>query len=124
MEKTAGTIREKLSANPFDPPARKQIAPDSKTQRALRFLLEQGEAIDLGPDVVLSREAFAQMKATIAALLHKQGTATVSQLRQELGTSRRIIVPLLELLDRTGATLRVGDGRKLGSKTVSNCTLK
>ncbi len=123
MKQTAETIRGKLSANPFDPPGRKQIAPDSKTQSALRFLLEQGEAIELGPDVILSREAFAQMKATIVAFLHKCGSNTVSQLRQELGTSRRIIVPLLELLDRTGVTRRVGDARELGSKTVSNCTL-
>ena len=124
MEQIAKTIREKLSINPFDSPARKQIAPDSQSQAALRFLLEQGEAIEIAPDVILSRDAFAQMKTTIAAFLQKHDSATVSQLRQELGTSRRIIVPLLELLDRTGLTRRVGDARELGSKTVSNCTLK
>jgi selenocysteine-specific elongation factor len=39
--------------------------------------------------------------------------ATVSQLRQELQTSRRVLVPLLEKLDRERATRRVGDQRIL-----------
>jgi hypothetical protein len=34
-------------------------------------------------------------------------------LRQELATSRRILVPLLENLDRAGITQREGDRRKL-----------
>ena len=113
MEQTAETIRKKLSASPFDPPARKQIAPDSKTQSALRFLLEQGEAIELGSDVVLSREAFVQMKAATVALLQRQRTATVSELRQAMQTSRRILVPLLERLDREHVTRRNGDQRVL-----------
>jgi hypothetical protein len=34
-------------------------------------------------------------------------------LRQALGSSRRIMVPLLERLDRDGFTARVGDKRRL-----------
>ena len=119
MEKTAETIREKLSANPFDPPARKQIAPDSQSQAALRFLLHEGEAVEVGSEVVLSSEAFAQMKATIVAVLQKRGAATVSELRQALQTSRRILVPLLERLDRERVTRRVGDERVLVDRTVA-----
>ena len=124
MEPTAKNIRERLSTKPFDPPGRNEVAPDAQSQSALRFLIEQGEAIEIASDVVLSRQAFAQMKIVIVAFLQKHGTATVSQLRQELGTSRRIIVPLLEYLDRANVTRRVGDTRELSSKTVSNCTLK
>jgi selenocysteine-specific elongation factor len=124
MQPIAEGIRKKLSEKPFDPPARKQIAADTPMRDVLRFLIEQGEAIDIAPEVVLLREAFAQMKTTIVAFLEKNGAATVSNLRQELGTSRRIIVPLLEYLDRANVTHRVGDRRQLSSKTVSNCTLK
>ena len=63
--------------------------------------------------MALSREAFVQMKATIAAFLQKHGTATVSQLRQEIQTSRRIMVPMLELLDAQKVTRRAGDKRVL-----------
>jgi len=38
----------------------------------------------------------------------------VSDLRQRLQSSRRIMVPLLERLDRDGVTRRVGDKRTLG----------
>jgi selenocysteine-specific elongation factor len=37
----------------------------------------------------------------------------VSQLRQALGSSRRVMVPLLERLDRDGVTRRTGDKRML-----------
>ena len=37
----------------------------------------------------------------------------MSELRQALGSSRRVVVPLLEHLDRTFVTLRQGDKRTL-----------
>jgi len=37
----------------------------------------------------------------------------VSELRQALETSRRIMVPFLEQLDRQGVTRRIGDERVL-----------
>ncbi len=57
--------------------------------------------------------AVAQATAQVRALIGKQGPATVSDLRQALGSSRRIVVPLLEYLDRTFVTLRQGDKRAL-----------
>lgn len=45
--------------------------------------------------------------------MRKQGEATVSELRQLLGMNRKYVVPLVELLDRKGVTIRVGDKRKL-----------
>jgi selenocysteine-specific elongation factor len=113
MEPSAKNIRERLSTKPFDPPARNEIAPEAQSQSALRFLIEQGEAIEIGADVVLSREAFAKMKAAIIAFLQRRERATVSELRQELQTSRRIMVPMLELLDAQKVTRRAGDKRAL-----------
>ena len=39
--------------------------------------------------------------------------ATASDVRQMLGTTRRVLIPLLEHLDKTGWTRRVGDRRAL-----------
>lgn len=108
---TAEKLRRLLSMKPFDPPGRKQIAPDRPSQEVLRFLTEQGDAVDIGADVVLSREAFSRMKDAVVAFISRNGPSTVSELRQELQSSRRIIVPLLERLDREGITRRVGDRR-------------
>ncbi len=89
------------------------LAPDSLSQQALRFLFDAGEAIALGEDVVLSGHCFARASEVIAKYIADHGPATVSDLRQALGTSRRIMVPLLERLDRDGLTLRQGDKRAL-----------
>jgi len=106
-------IREALSQKPFDPPARKEIELDQNAQQALRFLTETGEVIELGPDLVLLRENFERIKSAIVDFISKNGPATVSRLRQHLQSSRRIMVPLLEKLDRQGVTRRVGDKRVL-----------
>ena len=49
----------------------------------------------------------------LGAFIKEHGPATVSELRQSLGASRRVVVPLLEYLDRTFVTLRQGDRRTL-----------
>jgi len=106
-------IREALSKKPFDPPPRREIESHRSAQRVLRFLIEGGEVIEIASDVVLSRENFERMKNTVADFISKNGPATVSELRQALETSRRIMVPFLERLDQEGFTRRMGDKRML-----------
>jgi selenocysteine-specific elongation factor len=62
---------------------------------------------------VLLRENFERMKSAVADFISKKGPATVSELRRALESSRRIMVPFLERLDREGFTRRVGDRRSL-----------
>jgi selenocysteine-specific elongation factor len=107
-------ICEALAAKPFDPPPRREIETDLNTQRVLRFLIETGEVSEVGSDVVLLRENFERMKDAVADYILQNGAATVSELRQSLQSSRRIMVPLLERLDRDGVTRRVGDKRMPG----------
>jgi selenocysteine-specific elongation factor len=107
-------IREALSGKPFDPPPRREIETDRHAQQVLRFLIDSAEVIEVGPDAVLLRDNFEHMKARITEFISKHGPATVSELRQALESSRRIMVPLLERLDRDGVTRRVEDKRILG----------
>ena len=89
------------------------FAPDSLAQQALRFLLQTGEAIDLGEDVVLTADSFARATEAVKQFLREHGPATAGELRQALGTNRRIVIPLLERLDKDGVTRREGDRRFL-----------
>ena len=114
LQPIAMKIHEALSAKPFDPPARKEIEADRNVLQVLRYLIEAGEVIEVSPDIVLLRENFERMKSAVADFISKNGPATVSELRQKLRTSRRIMVPLLERLDREGVTRRVGDKRMPG----------
>ena len=113
LEAAGAKVRAALSVKQFDPPSRKEIAPDASTQEALRFLIDSGEAILLSEEVVMLADSTHQAAEKIGALLHKQGAATASELRQALGTSRRVIIPLLEHFDRQGITRREGDKRVL-----------
>jgi selenocysteine-specific elongation factor len=114
LQPVAAKIHEALSKKPFDPPPRREIEWDVEAQRVLRFLIETGEVIEISSDVMLLRENFERMKNAVADFISKNGPATVSELRQALESSRRIMVPFLERLDREGVTHRVGDKRTLG----------
>ena len=106
-------IREALSGKPFDPPSRREIETDRHAQQVLRFLTETGDLSEIGSDVVLLRENFERMKHEVADFIARNGPATVSELRKALESSRRIMVPFLEKLDRDGVTRRMGDKRWL-----------
>jgi selenocysteine-specific elongation factor len=116
IEAAAERIRARLGANRFDPPSRKEVAQDRPHQSALRFLIEQADLIEIGPEIVLPREAAEQMQMVVTGFISKHGSATASQLRQALETSRRVAIPFLEYLDRIGVTQRVGDSRRLREK--------
>jgi selenocysteine-specific elongation factor len=109
----AENIRAALSAKRFDPPGRKEFSHDRKLQQALRFLIDKGEIVEIGREIVVLREAAEQMKNTVAEFLSENRSATASQLRQKIGTTRRVIIPFLEYLDRMGVTRRMGDKRWL-----------
>ena len=108
-------IREALAGHPFDPPSRKAIESDPQARQVVRFLIENGDVTELALDVLLLHESFERMKSQVTEFISKNGPATVSELRQALGSSRRIMVPLLERLDREGFTRRMGDKRSLRS---------
>ncbi len=106
-------LRGRLGRHPLDPPGRKALAPDAASDEALRFLLKTGEVVELGPDVVLLTAAFDHAREAVRRHLETHVGATVSELRQVVGASRRIVVPLMERLDRDGVTMREGDSRVL-----------
>jgi selenocysteine-specific elongation factor len=70
----------------------------------------------------LLRENFQRMKNSVANFISKNGPATVSDLRQELESSRRIVVPFLEKLDRDRVTLRMGDKRTLANQSMTKAS--
>jgi len=113
LQAVGAKLRAALATKPFDPPSRQTLAPEARSQQALRFLIETGEAVEINADVVLAAEALTRAVESIRGFIRKHGPATVSELRQLLGSSRRVVVPLLERLDRDGVTLRQEDKRTL-----------
>ena len=106
-------IRRALAAQPLEPPSVKELAPDETSRQALRFLRDTGEAVEIGPELVLGVEGLQRARAAVARFIRATGPATASDVRQMLGTTRRVLIPLLEHLDKTGLTRREGDRRVL-----------
>ena len=71
--------------------------------------VRRGVLVRIAPDLVLTRS----MVDRAIEVVREAGAegSTVSSVRERLGTSRRYAVPLMEHLDRTGATRRSGDLR-------------
>ena len=113
LEAAANRIRTALKAGELDPPSRKLLAGDREGESALRFLLRAGEVVQLAESVVISKEAHNLAQRRVVEYLRRCRRATVSEIRLELGTSRRVAVPLLEKFDRAGLTVRQGDHRIL-----------
>ena len=111
LQSAARKITTALSAK--KPPSSAELAPDATSQQALRFLRDRGELVELTGDVVLATEQFVKMREAIVAFLRKNNSGSASELRELLGTSRRVIIPFLERLDRDGVTRRIGDKRVL-----------
>lgn len=116
LDAAATRLRAALAARPFDPPSRKQLAPDPVSEQTVRFLIGTGELVEINAELVMAAKSLELMTESIRHHIRDNGPATVSQLRQQLGCSRRVIVPLLEQLDRDGVTVRNGDTRGLRAK--------
>ena len=62
--------------------------------------------------VARPRGAKARAALAVEALRELPQPFTLSEARQALGTTRRVAVPLLELLDARGVTERLPDSRR------------
>ena len=113
LQAAGARIRAALAQNPLEPPNAGELAPDAPSRQALKFLVDTGEAIMLDEKAVISSEAWVRLRDAIVTFLQRAGQATASDLRQVTGTTRRILIPLLERLDRERITQRMGDYRVL-----------
>jgi selenocysteine-specific elongation factor len=113
LEAEAVAMRAKLEASPLEPPSRKDLVVSGPTKKAMQFLLDTGEVTALNAEIVMLTSAYQQAVDTVRGHIETAGPATASDLRKAIGTTRRILMPLLEFLDQSGITQRNGDVRVL-----------
>jgi len=103
----------------FSPPSFEEALAGTEkklAQQARVALLESGRLVDVGESVVMHREAVALAEQKVRALFAQKAELTASEIRQELGTTRKYIIPLLNYLDSRGVTQRKGEVRILRHK--------
>jgi len=94
---------------PFGAPEAYALAELGLGTRQLAAAVRAGLLVQLAPQVVLRAAAPDEAAGVLAGIAQP---FTLSEARRALGTTRRVAVPLLELLDRRGVTRRLPDDRR------------
>jgi len=113
LQPIANKIITELKEAKLNPPILVELIDTPEKQQVLKFLFKSKQVIELSPKAILLKTHFDQAVSTIVSILEKQGSATSSDIRQGLDTSRKVLIPLLESMDSQGITIRDGDFRKL-----------
>ena len=110
-------IEEAFRRGRYAPPARDEILASVRDRavagRMLQALLDEGVLVNVGGEILFHREALLEIKARVAAHIAAHGEITVAALRDQLSTSRKYALTVLEYFDTIRVTRRVGDTRVL-----------
>jgi selenocysteine-specific elongation factor len=102
-------VREDLTAAPFVAPEAHRLAELGMGRRELAAAVRAGALLRVAEGIYLLPGADTAAAAVLAGLPQP---FTLSEARRALGTTRRVAVPLLELLDARGLTRRHPDDRR------------
>ncbi|MFJ6854162.1 selenocysteine-specific translation elongation factor [Streptomyces sp. NPDC091271] len=97
----------RLAADPFDAPGRPELDQLGLTTAHLRAAVGRGRLFRVQQGVYVHADAVSLALGRLAPLPQP---FTLSDGRKALGTSRRVAVPLFELLDRLGRTRSTPEG--------------
>ena len=109
LERALTELSEELVATPFAAPTADRLHELGLDTKAIGAAAKAGRLIRLAPGIVLLPGADQLAVTRLAALPQP---FTTSEARVRLGTTRRVILPLLAYLDRSGATRWLPDDRR------------
>ncbi|WP_213450149.1 selenocysteine-specific translation elongation factor [Rhizomonospora bruguierae] len=109
LARALDVLRTDLAAAPFQAPDANRLAALGLGSREIGAAVRAGALFRVAEGVVLLPGA---VEAAVRILGALPQPFTTSQARQALDTSRRVALPLLDLLDRRGATRRHADDRR------------
>jgi selenocysteine-specific elongation factor len=109
----ADELRSKLASAGAEPPSSDEMVQElgPEVQPVLRFLERRGEIVQVEEGRYYEA---SHLRSLIERLRHALGggrMASPSELREELGLSRKFLIPFLEYCDRVGYTNRGSTGR-------------
>lgn len=108
----AGRLLAQFAAQPAMPPGAAE-AVAAVGEDVFQWLIDSGRLARVSDDVVFEAAAYDAMLQQIMDHLRREGSITVAQVRDLLGTSRKYALALMEHLDARHVTRRVGDARVL-----------
>ncbi|MCC7445940.1 MAG: selenocysteine-specific translation elongation factor [Anaerolineae bacterium] len=99
---------------PYTPPSPKEAAA-LVGEDVLAALIEWGDLIRIGPDVLFTPAVFDEIVSETQRIIASEGKVTIKTLRDRFNTSRKYAQAVLEYFDSLGVTRRVGDDHVVGS---------
>ncbi len=103
----------KIEEAPFTPPSYSD-AQDVTGKDVLNALIDLGKIVQVQPEIIFSRSTFDEILDGVLHLIDTHGAVTAKMVRDHFDTSRKYAIGLLEFLDASGITKRVGDERIRG----------
>ncbi len=109
LQRAVEAVRADLAADPFAAPNADRLREVGLDNKGAAAAAKAGLLLRPAPGIVLLPDA-DRLAATWLSELPQPFTTSEARLR--LGTSRRVVLPLLEHLDRVGLTRRLPDDRR------------
>ena len=109
VEVAVAAVEADLAAAEFVAPTADRLHELRLDPRAVTMAVRAGRLLHLGDGIVLRNGADDR---AVRLLRDLPQPFTTSEARSLLGTSRRVVLPLLQLLDRQGRTRRLPDDRR------------
>ena len=107
VQRAVDELRAELAARPFAAPDADRLAELGLGPKELAAAVRAGELLKVADGIYLTPGADDDAAARLAEL---PSSFTPSQARQALATSRRVAVPIMELLARRGLSRKLPDG--------------
>ncbi len=84
-----------------------------RAEEVWSYLVEHGDLVQVSADILFARSKYEEAQKRLIESISRTGFLLSSAFKDELGTSRKYAIPLLEHFDAVGLTVREGDGRVL-----------
>lgn len=109
VRRSVEAVLADLATTPYAAPTADRLRELGLDERALGAAERSGLLRRVGPGIVLAPDA---VEAAVDLLRDLEQPFTTSAARERLSTSRRVVLPLLDHLDRAGRTRRLPDDRR------------
>jgi selenocysteine-specific elongation factor len=116
QKEIAKKIANRFAKSTSSPPKKEEFLKEEGFAEVLSFMLQNEEIVELKEGILYRKNDFDKIKKMVVELIQKNGPSTVSQIKDQLKTTRKYAVPILEKLDQLEITRRDGDKRILGPK--------
>jgi selenocysteine-specific elongation factor len=87
--------------------------PETRIRRALEYLTNREELVEVSKSVVLNAEFLRQAENRVVEVIRERGVLNSADFKYEIQSSRKYALAILDWLDARHVTLRIGNDRKL-----------